>query len=84
MNDLNEATNEEQKTAIISKAAVAEVEALIAQATTEAQKEMLNAALSNAQSEAKIKMAQAKMSDDISPTSQYYISSLIKILSLMK
>lgn len=84
VNDLNEATNEDQKITIISKAAVAEVQAQLAQQTTETQKELLNAALSNAQSDAKIKLAQAQLSSDISPTSQYYISSLIKILSLMK
>lgn len=84
-NEMNAATTDEQRTLITTRAAIAQINEAFAVETNATRKEMLSTALDNAKSEAKIKAAQAQLMDmEIGMQSQYYIGTLIKILSLMK
>jgi hypothetical protein len=85
VNEINAATTDAQKQTIISQSAIQQINAELARETNDTRKEMLNVALDNAKSEAKIKAAQAQLMDmEIGMQSQYFIGTLIKVLSLMK
>lgn len=82
---INDNTSEEQIALIVNKALVADIEAKIKNETSDTQIELLRTALDNSQSAAKLKAAQVKLQDmEIGMQSQYYIGTLIKVLSLMK
>ena len=82
---INDSTSEEQKRIIVNKAIVSDIETKIKNETSDTQIELLKTALENSQSAAKLKAAQVKLQDmEIGMQSQYYIGTLIKVLSLMK
>lgn len=84
-NDINAATSDSQKTLIIEKALIQTIQLKLDSETNDTKREMLSTALDNAKSEAKIKAAQAQLADmDIGLKDQYYLATLLKVLSLMK
>lgn len=84
-NYINESTSESQVKQIISQATINEINAAIATATEDTQKQQLQIALQNAQNQEKISAAQAKVADmEIGMTNQYYIKTIIEVLKLLK
>ena len=84
-NYINSQTTEEQKNMIINKALISDINTQIAQETEQTKIDMLKKALQNASNQEKLSAAQVKLQDmEIGMQSQYYIGTLIKILSMMK